>query len=39
VEPRKRISQGILSELAPIVAIFSGIASIFIAYDVIKRNQ
>jgi polysaccharide export outer membrane protein len=38
VEPRKRISQGLLAEIAPIVAIFSGIASIFIAYDVIKRN-
>ena len=39
VEPRKRVSQGVLAEIAPIVGIFSGIASIFIAYDVIRRNR
>jgi polysaccharide export outer membrane protein len=39
VEPKKRISQGVLAELAPIVGIFSGIASIFIAYDIIRRNK
>ncbi|MBS1763554.1 MAG: polysaccharide biosynthesis/export family protein [Bacteroidetes bacterium] len=39
VEPRKRVSQGVLAEIAPIVGIFSGIASIFIAYDVIRRSR
>jgi len=38
VEPTKRLSQGVLSEIAPIVGIFTSIASVVIAYDVIRRN-
>ena len=38
VEPTRRLSQGILSEIAPIVGIFTSIASVVIAYDVIRRN-
>lgn len=39
VEPTRRLSQGILTEIAPIVGIVTGISSLVIAYEVIRRNN
>ncbi len=38
VEPTRRLSQGVLAELAPIVGIITSLASVVIAYSVIKNQ-
>ena len=37
VEPTKRLSQGVLAEIAPFVGIITGLASVVIAYSAIKN--
>jgi polysaccharide export outer membrane protein len=39
VEPTRRLSQGVLTEIAPIVGIVTSLASVVIAYTVIKNNK
>lgn len=38
VEPTRRVSQGVLSEIAPFVGIITGLASIIVAYGVIRNT-